>query len=124
MNIHKSLAAAALLALSAGAAQAHHSFAMFDRDRTVTLVGTVKDFQWTSPHTWIQLDVTDEQGVLHEWSIEALSTGTLSRQGWKPGSFKAGDKVTVKVFPMKDGSNGGSFVGAVTADGQQLGHMD
>ncbi len=99
---------------------------MFDRDRTVTLNGTVKDFQWTNPHTWIQLDVADEAagGAAKEWSIECLSTGTLSRQGWKPGSFKAGDKVTVKIFPMKDGSNGGSFVGAITADGAHLGRID
>ncbi len=58
-----------------------------------------------------------------EWSVESQSTGTLSRQGWRPGSFKPGDKVTVKIFPMKDGSAGGSFVGATLANGQTLGRM-
>ena len=107
-----------------GPASAHHSFAMFDRERTVTLVGTVKEFQWTNPHTWLQVDAANDQGTLQEWSIEGNSTGTLSRMGWKPGSFKPGDKVTVKIYPMKDGSTGGSFVGAVLANGQTLGRME
>ena len=105
-------------------ASAHHSFAMFDRDRTVTLTGTVKEFQWTNPHTWLQLDAANDQSAVQEWSIEGNSTGTLSRMGWKPGSFKPGDKVTVTIYPMKDGSTGGSFVGAIMANGQTLGRME
>jgi hypothetical protein len=107
-----------------GPAWAHHSFAMFDRDRTLDLVGVVKEFQWTNPHTWLQLDAPNAQGVVQEWSIEGNSTGTLSRMGWRPGSFKPGDKVTVKIYPMKDGSTGGSFVGAILANGQTLGRME
>ena len=115
--------AAAGLALASGPACAHHSFAMFDRDRTLTLVGVVKEFQWTNPHTWLQVDVVSDKGVPQEWSIEAQSTGTLSRQGWKPRIFQAGDKVTVRIYPMKDGSTGGSFVGALLPGGQTLGRM-
>ena len=115
-------AALGLSALS-GHALAHHSFAMFDRDRVVTLQGVIKEFQWTNPHSWIQINVANEQGAVTEWSVESQSTGTLSRQGWRPGSFKPGDKVTVKIYPMKDGSAGGSFVGATLANGQTLGRM-
>ena len=125
MTRHLGFAAAVLaVAAVAGPACAHHSFAMFDREHEVTLVGTVKEFQWTNPHTWLQLNVADAKGETREWSIEGLSTGTLSRQGWRPKSFQPGDKVTVKVFPMKDGSAGGSFIGAILADGQTLGRMN
>jgi len=122
-NIRAAAAALAALAGSAAPALAHHSFAMFDREREVVLTGTVKEFQWTNPHTWLQLNVPGPQGTVTEWSIEGLSTGTLSRQGWKPRSFKPGDKVTVKVYPMKDGSAGGSFIGATLPDGSTLGKM-
>ena len=117
------LTAAAGLALWGAPALAHHSFAMFDREHAVTLVGTIKEFQWTNPHSWIQIEAPDDKGVVKEWSIESNSTGTLSREGWRPGSFKPGDKVTIKIFPMKDGSPGGTFVGAVLANGQTLGRM-
>ncbi len=116
--------AAASLAFSAVPALAHHSFAMFDRSRTVTLVGVVKEFQWTNPHTWLQVDAPKADGQVQEWSIEGLSTGTLSRSGWKPRIFQSGDKVTVRIYPMKDGSTGGSFVGAILPNGQTLGKMD
>ena len=117
------IGAALGLGVLSAPASAHHSFAMFDRDRTVTLQGVVKEFQWTNPHSWIQINVANDQGAVTEWSIESLSTGTLSRQGWRPGSFKPGDKVAVKIYPMKDGSPGGSFVGATLANGQTLGRM-
>ncbi len=116
--------AAIALGLAAVPAAAHHSFAMFDRSRTVTLVGVVKEFQWTNPHTWLQVTAPNAEGQVQEWSIEGNSTGTLSRAGWKPRSFQAGDKVTVKIYPMKDGSTGGSFVGAILASGQTLGRME
>ena len=119
------LAAAAMgLAMAGTPALAHHSFAMFDRDRTLTLVGTIKEFQWTNPHSWIQINAPNDKGVVQEWSIESLSTGTLSRQGWRPKTFQPGDKVTIKIWPMKDGSAGGSFVGAILANGQTLGKME
>jgi hypothetical protein len=116
-------AAALAAALLAGPALAHHSFAMFDTTKQVTLNGTIKEFQWTNPHSWIQLNVADDKGATTEWSIESLSTGTLSRQGWRPRTFQPGDKVSVRIFPMKDGSPGGSFIGAILANGQTLGKM-
>ena len=117
------LAGVALLAAAAPPALAHHSFAMFDREHPLTLVGTIKEFQWTNPHSWIQIEAPDPKGVVQEWSVESQSTGTLSRMGWRPGSFKPGDKVTLKIYPMKDGSPGGTFVGAILANGKTLGNM-
>ena len=126
-NPHPALLPAGLalsLAFSASTALAHHSFAMFDRDKVLTLDATVKAFQWTNPHSWIQVDAAGPDGAVKEWSIESNSTGTLYRQGWKPTSFKPGDKVMVRIYPMKDGSAGGSFVGARFGDGHVLGKMD
>jgi len=100
---------------------AHHSTASFDSEKEVVLVGTVKKFEWTNPHTWIQLDVKNDAGELVEWSIEGGSPGTLSRNGWKKTTFNPGDRVSIKVHPMVNGSPGGVFVGAVLADGSTIG---
>jgi hypothetical protein len=113
-----------LWALGAGSASAHHSTGMFDQARTVKLVGTVKQFQWTNPHSWIQLDVTNEAGVKEEWSIEGNSPNQLIRLGWKPGTLKAGDTVTLLVKPMRDGAKGGMFVEITLADGTVLKQYD
>lgn len=100
---------------------AHHSFAMFDRTRDVQIAGTVKMFQWTNPHSWLQL-VTSEAGQPpREYSIELGSPNTLSRSGWRMTSFKPGDRVTVMIHPMRDGSPGGAFVSALDAQGRPLG---
>ena len=104
----------------ATAVQAHHSFAMFDNDKEVTLEGTVKEFQWTNPHIWVQVNVTGADGKVVEHSVEGGSPNGLRRQGWSKDSMKAGDKVVMKVHPFKDGSPGGSFVRA-TVNGAELG---
>tara|TARA_B110000305_G_C19186392_1_gene514483 strand:- start:159 stop:584 length:426 start_codon:yes stop_codon:yes gene_type:complete len=103
------------------AAFSHHSTASFDSEKVIDLEGVVKEFQWTNPHTWVQLNVVDEQGETVEWSIEGGSPGTLSRNGWNAKIFKPGDRVTIKVRPMLNGSPGGAFVGATLADGNKLG---
>jgi hypothetical protein len=104
----------------AAPASAHHSFAMFDNQKQMTLEGTVKEFQWTNPHTWIQVMVKDKSGKDVEWSIEGGSPNGLSRQGWKRTSLKPGDKATVIIHPLKDGSNGGSLM-TVSVNGQKVG---
>jgi hypothetical protein len=124
MTKKKLIGLAALIAASAGPAFAHHSGAMFDRTNTVELSGTVKEFQWTNPHSWIQVEAPNPQGKLVEWSIEAGSPNTLGRQGWRPGTFKPGDRVTMRIGPMKDGSAGGIFIGAKLADGRVLGRLE
>jgi hypothetical protein len=117
----KPVAAAALLGIvvSAQPASAHHSFAMFDRNKQVTLTGTVRQFQWTNPHSWLQLDVQSGRNTV-EWSVELGSPNTLVRQGWRRTTFKAGDRVTVVINPMRDGSNGGAFVSATNSAGKRL----
>ena len=117
-----SLVAAAALLVAAPAA-AHHSPAMFDASKEVTLTGTVKEFMWTSPHCWIQLLVTDAthpDAAPVEWGVEMDNPLGLSRNGWKPGSVKAGDHVVVVVHPLRDGSNGAQVV-SVTKDGKLIG---
>ena len=110
-----------VLGIWAGAAAAHHSFAMFDQAQTKTLVGTVKQVQWTNPHIWVQIMVPDPKtGVAAEWSIEGGSPNGLSRAGWKRTSLKPGDKAQVVIHPLKDGTNGGSLV-TVTVNGVQIG---
>ena len=113
------LTAIALAALTAPAF-AHHSFAMFDPDQTITKAGTVKEFEWTNPHVWIQLMV-DENGQIVEYSIEAGSPNTLVRRGWTSKSVKPGDRITVTINPLREqGRKGGSFVKAVLPDGSTL----
>ena len=106
--------------IAVGSASAHHSAAMFDRNKEVVLTGVIKEFQWTNPHSWIQIEAPID-GKVQEWSVEAGSPNTLARTGWRPTIFKPGDKVSIKINPMKDGSPGGSFVGATLADGKTLG---
>jgi hypothetical protein len=114
--------AAAALSATALPALAHHSFAMFDNQKEVELNGTVKDFQWTNPHTWIQVVVPNDAGTsTSEWSVEGGNPGDLARRGWKKTSLKPGDKVTVRIHPMKNGTNGGSLVGVTLADGTVVG---
>jgi len=112
----------AVPALLAGAASAHHSFSMFDRSTNLVLNGTVKDFQWTNPHSWIEVLVKDPSGKTIEWGCAMGSPGNLLRTGWKPHSLVPGDAVTVTINPMKDGERAGSVVSVYRADGTRVGH--
>jgi hypothetical protein len=113
--------AATLLALFSGAAFAHHSFAMFDQDKEVKLVGTIKEVQWTNPHIWVQVMAPNPAtGQMVEWSIEGGSPNGLSRQGWRRNSLKAGDSVEITIHPLKNGENGGSLM-RVLVDGKPIG---
>lgn len=111
--------------LAASVASAHHSAAMFDASRELTLAGTVKEFQWMSPHCWIQLLVSDPAAPSAEpveWGIEMDNPLGLSRHGWKPGSLKPGDKIVVVAHPLRDGSRGGQVVSVTRADGTPVGN--
>jgi len=99
---------------------AHHSFAPFDMNGQKTLVGTIKQFDWTNPHTWIWIDVANEKGGTDTWGVEGMSPNFLARRGWSKTSFKPGDKATIVVRPMKDGSPGGMFVTATLSNGRKL----
>jgi hypothetical protein len=109
----KAAALAAGLALAAlpGAGFAHHSFAMFDFTKPMTLKGTVKEFQWTNPHVvlWVYADPAAAGAQPELWTVELTSPGNLTRQGWTRQSLKAGDKVSVTISPLRDGEHGGGF---------------
>lgn len=111
------LACTALL-LVAGVATAHHSSAGIDRSKTVELVGTVKQFGWTNPHSWMEVDVPDKKGGTITWKVEMTSPAYLVRAGWKSTTLKQGDEVKVSVRPLRDGSPGGLFVSVLLADGR------
>jgi hypothetical protein len=113
------LSAVATLAVAAPAA-AHHSFAMFDADKTVSITGTVKEFEWTNPHAWLRVMVADQSGKPLQWALEMGSPGQMAGRGWKPDSAKPGDKVTITLHPLKDGSRGGQLLSTVLPNGQQL----
>lgn len=106
----------------APAALAHHSFAMFDQAKQVSLKGTVTDFQWTNPHAFIHVEITTDGGAKETWDIELNSPNNLKRQGWSSGSVKVGDKVTLVANPLRDLSHkGGLFVAVTLPDGSILG---
>jgi Family of unknown function (DUF6152) len=113
-----SIAMTALLACTS--AFAHHTFAMFDFSKDVTLSGTVKEFQWNNPHCFIQL-LVPKDGAMQEWSIEMGSPMHLLRHGLRPKTLSPGDKITVTLHPMRDGSTGGDFMSAIAADGTPVG---
>lgn len=115
--------AVALLLVAAGSA-AHHSSAMFDTDTVVEVSATVKEFQWTNPHVWIEIYVRNDAGEQEQWSVEYLGPNSLFRQGWRPNSFQPGDMITIRIHPMRDGSNAGFFVGAEFDDGHTLGNWN
>jgi len=110
-----------VLCALATAASAHHSGAMFDQAKTITLVGTVKEYQFTNPHVWIELMVPDARGKPVQWSIEGEGPQIMARIGLKPKALQAGEKVTLKAHPLRDGRPGGSFIALTLADGRVVG---
>lgn len=115
------LPGAVLSTVLAGSAFAHHSFAMFDNKKEMTLTGTLKELQWTNPHIWVQVMVPDAAtGKDVEWSIEGGSPNNLSRRGWSRNAMKAGDQVVVLIHPLKNGEPGGSLM-KITVNGKTLG---
>jgi hypothetical protein len=103
---------------------AHHSGAGFNSTEVVELKGTIKEFQFKNPHTWVQVLVPDANGKVTEWSLEWGSPNSLGRQGYRPSTFPAGAKVTVRLNPMKNGSPAGGFIAAKFEDGTVIGRWD
>ncbi len=103
-------------------AAAHHSFVMFDTTKQVKLSGVVSSFEWTNPHTYIEIDAADESGATKHWSIELGSPSILRNSGWNHNSLKAGDKVTLLINPLKNGTPGGLLLQANMPDGKKLGN--
>lgn len=103
-----------------GIAFAHHSFAMFDMTKQVTLEGTIKTFKWSNPHAWIEINVPKQGGDVEMWGVELTSPNNLMRVGWKRTSLKPGDKVTMIVHPLRSGAPGGSLAQVTLVDGTIL----
>lgn len=114
----------ALAALAAAPASAHHSAAMFDHAKVVPLTGTVKEFKWMNPHGWIQVIAPGPAGPATEWSIECSSINILARKGWTSASLKPGDKVSLTMHPMKDGTAAGFVLKVDLPDGHTLNDHD
>ncbi len=125
----KPLSVTALLATlglalgQAAPAAAHHSYASFDRSKTITVSGTVKAWEWTNPHTWLTVAVPDpkKKGAVRSWAFEGMAPGTLRAKGWSRLMLKPGDKITLTMNPRRDGAAGGTLVGLTLPDGKVIG---
>lgn len=102
-------------------AYVHHSGAMFDREKVISITGTVTEFNWQNPHASFRLDVPNAEGKIESWAVEMNSPNNLVHIGWKRTSLKAGDKVTARINPLRDGRPGGLYIGITLADGKYLG---
>ena len=99
----------ATLLLGANPATAHHSFALFDQTKSVRLEGTVKQFDWTNPHSWIHLAVVGANNQTEEWLIELPASAALAREGWNKNYLRPGERISVQVSPLKNGMKGGAL---------------
>ena len=111
--------AATLLLLMPGPAAAHHSHAMFDTSREVTVKGTVTSVSYRNPHVFLYLDVTDESGKVVNWAVEMSNIANMESRGIYRSTFKVGDVITVMVNPLKDGRSGGNYTSIIAADGKK-----
>jgi hypothetical protein len=109
------------VAVCAIPAAAHHSFAMFDASKRVTVAGTVKEFQWTNPHSFILMAVAASDGQVDQWSIEMGGPAGLARQGWVPKTLRPGMNISVIMHPLREG-HGGQFLAVTLPDGTQMGN--
>ena len=121
MRYRMAWAAALALSLGAPSAQAHHSFAMFDMTKEVTVSGTVKQFQWTNPHAYIQVVAEDASGKAVEWSLEMGAPMYLYARGWRPSSLRAGMRINATINPLRNGKPGGVVRDVTDAQGKAIG---
>ena len=120
MTARRVLLTAGYLVIASLPVIAHHSTAMFEEKRTVTVEGVVKEFQYTNPHSWLLVDVTDKSGKVTTWGFEAEGPSTLQRAGIRPSEFPVGTKLTITGRPMKDGRPAAIWESAVRADGKKF----
>ena len=106
--------------LAAVPASAHHSFGLFDMGNEKTIEGDIVEFQWTNPHTWTFLNVKGEDGTVTKWGIEGMSPNYLGRRGWSKETLQPGDHVKIVIYPLKNGSPGGTFLRATLPSGKTM----
>jgi len=109
-----------LVATFATTAVAHHAGVMFDSDNEVTLTGVVKEFQFTNPHSWLIVDVTNADGTVTTWGFEAEGPSIMMRRGIRPGDLSPGTRLTITGHPMIDGRPAAAWTKAVRADGKEF----
>jgi hypothetical protein len=110
----------ALFALSPLVVEAHHAASMFEAEKEVTVTGVVKEFQYTNPHSWLLVDVTNKDGSVTTWGFEAEGPGVLMRNGIRKSDFATGTKLTITGHPMKNGQPAASWIKAVRGDGVEF----
>jgi hypothetical protein len=120
MKLKAVLWSAAAFGLLTVPASGHHVSALIDYEKTVEVQGTVKQFRWTNPHSWLTVQTAAEGAQMVDWTLEMGSPGTLSRRGWTPRSVAPGTRVTVKLYPMKDGTPGGQLLTVTMPDGKVM----
>jgi len=103
----------------AGTALSHHSFAVYDHTRTLTLKGTVTKWQWSNPHAYLDIDVKDAQGGVKHYTLEGTSINMMQRTGWRSNMIKAGDQVTAVTAPLLNGEPGGLLLEITLANGEK-----
>jgi len=113
------LVAAGVLAVSAPAV-AHHGAATFATGQEITLKGTVTEWIWANPHCFLKFDAKDDSGTVRQWAAETQNPVAIASRGWARSSFKAGDEVTVKLEPVKNGAPVGRILSVVLPNGQTL----
>ena len=121
MKRTSTLSLAVLLMAVATPAHVHHSGAMFDRAKEITLTGTISEFTWTNPHSSFKVNVAGSDGDVAVWAVEMNGPNNLIRLGWKRTTLKKGDKVSVTINPLRDGQPGGWYRGITLPDGKTLG---
>ena len=119
------MSALVMMSLTAShVATAHHSSAQFDREKTIALQGTVETVEWTNPHVWLWVRITNSGGDADLWGFEAADVNNLTRRGWTKHTLNPGDKVTVDLHPMRDGRKAGALIKVTLADGRVLSPFD
>ena len=108
------------LLLAPDGVSAHHSPAVFDRTRQITVAGVVREFRWGNPHSWIHLDVADDEGNIATWSVEMNPATMLGRNGWTRRTLEPGDRVEVRVYPLRNDEKGGQYISVTLPDGRVM----
>jgi hypothetical protein len=121
MRLALALAAALLVPVGAANVQAHHSMAMFDMTKEVSVKGTVREFQWSNPHAYIQIVSKDSNGRDVEWSMELGSPMYLYARGWRPRTLRSGTEVTIRAYPLRSGQPGGVVLDVTDPQGRTIG---
>ena len=120
MNLKPVLIVSAVALCGAAPAFGHHSHAMYDNAQELTIRGTVKEFQWVNPHSWLYVTVTSEANGTQDWALEARAPARLAQQGWSPDSVRPGEAVSVVLQPLKFGGYGGLLRSVTLPDGREL----